>query len=102
MLDAVSDDDVQTIVAKLVKMAKSGSVAAIKEILDRTIGKPQAAMSVDLSVDTADSDRVAIVSEVRQLRLALLTEPDYLEFHRSRALAEDVRDDGPSGESIER
>ena len=61
-----------------------------------------ASRSVDLSEDTTDADRVATSSEVRQLRLALLTEPDYLEFHCSRALAENARDVGPSGESIER
>lgn len=40
LLGAVSDDDLRAIVAKLVERAKTGDMAAIREVLDRLIGKP--------------------------------------------------------------
>ena len=41
MLDAVTPDDMRAIVSRLVELAKKGDVRAIKEVLDRTLGKPQ-------------------------------------------------------------
>ena len=43
LLDAVTAEDIRAIAAKLVEMAKDGNVAAIKELLDRTLGKPHEA-----------------------------------------------------------
>ncbi len=40
MLGAVSEADVQAIVGKLVALAREGSVPAIREVLDRTLGRP--------------------------------------------------------------
>ena len=40
LLDAVTDDDVQAIVAKLVERAKGGDLRATKAVLDRPPGKP--------------------------------------------------------------
>ena len=40
MLAAVSEQDMTAIIAKLVQLAKDGDVRAIKELLDRTLGKP--------------------------------------------------------------
>ena len=40
LLAAVSEDDMTAIIAKLVAMAKGGDVRAIKEVFDRTLGKP--------------------------------------------------------------
>ncbi len=40
LLAAVSEDDMTSIVAKLVAMAKAGDVRAIKEVFDRTLGRP--------------------------------------------------------------
>ena len=39
LLDTVSDDDFRAVVAKLVAMAKAGDLVAIRELLDRTLGK---------------------------------------------------------------
>ena len=39
MLAAVGDDDITSIVAKLVELAKEGSIPAAKEVLDRCLGK---------------------------------------------------------------
>ncbi len=51
LLDAVTDDDVRAIVAKLVEMAKGGDLRAMKEVLDRTLGKSLAAVSLDVSAE---------------------------------------------------
>ena len=40
MLAAVSDKEMKAIVKKLVQLAKSGSVPAAKEVLDRCLGRP--------------------------------------------------------------
>lgn len=40
LIDAVSPADIAAIVGKLVERAKSGDVRAIREVLDRTLGKP--------------------------------------------------------------
>jgi hypothetical protein len=47
MLDAVSEQDVRAVIAKLVELAKGGDMAAIRELLNRTIGKPGDAMNPD-------------------------------------------------------
>jgi len=51
MLTAVTENDVQEIVAALVQQAKAGDVVAAREILNRLIGKPS---------DTVDPDRVEL------------------------------------------
>jgi len=43
LLDAVTDDDVRAVAAKLVELARSGDTRAIKELFDRLLGKPQEA-----------------------------------------------------------
>lgn len=40
LLDAVTPADVRAIVSALVEQAKAGDVRAIREVLDRTLGKP--------------------------------------------------------------
>lgn len=39
LLRAVSEDDMQAIIGKLVAQARSGSVPAAKEVLDRCLGR---------------------------------------------------------------
>lgn len=43
MLEAVTEDDMRAIIATLIEQAKSGNIAAIKELFERTLGKPQEA-----------------------------------------------------------
>ena len=43
LLNAVTEDDMRAIISKLIEMAKGGDVHAIKELLTRTLGKPQEA-----------------------------------------------------------
>ncbi len=40
LLAAVTEDDVRTIVQRLVRLAKEGDLAAIRELFLRTIGRP--------------------------------------------------------------
>ncbi|MBL8860702.1 MAG: hypothetical protein JNK02_01720 [Planctomycetes bacterium] len=51
MLAAVSPEDLHAVVAKLVDLAKGGNVPAIREVLDRTLGKP---IEADLLVRLED------------------------------------------------
>jgi hypothetical protein len=52
LLAAVSDDDLRAVVSTLVEMAKAGDLAAIRELLDRVLGKPTAALDVAIAAQT--------------------------------------------------
>ncbi len=41
LLDAVTPEDIANAIRALIEKAKSGDVAAVRELLDRCIGKPQ-------------------------------------------------------------
>lgn len=41
MLEAVTPEDMTAIIRKLVELAREGDVQAAKEVLSRTLGKPQ-------------------------------------------------------------
>ena len=43
LLAAVSEEDIRAVTEKLIELAKAGDVRAIKEVFDRTLGKPQEA-----------------------------------------------------------
>ncbi len=63
LLDTVTDDDLRAIVSKLVEMAKGGDLAAAREILDRTMGKPKTTLEIEQAALTeaaidAELDRV--------------------------------------------
>lgn len=40
LFEAVTEDDIRQIAERLVKMAKDGDLAAIREVLLRTLGRP--------------------------------------------------------------
>ena len=40
MLNAVTEEDIRELVGRLLELAKSGELRAIKEVLDRTLGRP--------------------------------------------------------------
>ena len=40
LLSAVTIEDIRAVIAKLIEKAKGGDLAAIKEVFDRTLGKP--------------------------------------------------------------
>ena len=47
LLESVTADDMKAVVGKLVTMAKDGDLAAIRELFDRLLGKPMAAVQVE-------------------------------------------------------
>lgn len=63
MLDSVTETDLREVVAVLVQQAKSGDVAAARELLTRIVGKP---------VDAVDPDNLDV--DELQLRSRLDTE----------------------------
>ena len=104
MLDAVTDDDLRDIIATLVSQAKGGDLAAIRELLDRLIGKPTAAVAFEVTTGEtslaaapieerrerlkAIAERLGLRGEFNppsELRQELLTHPRYLEFIREGA-----------------
>jgi len=48
LFEAVTDDDLRAVVGKLIEQAKGGDLAAIREPLDRTLGKAPAAVALDV------------------------------------------------------
>jgi hypothetical protein len=52
LLESVTDADLQDIIKALVEKAKTGDVVAVKELLDRLLGKPRQALELDL--DTSE------------------------------------------------
>jgi 5-hydroxyisourate hydrolase-like protein (transthyretin family) len=101
MLDAVTAEDIRAVVAKLIEQAKAGDLAAIREVLDRTLGKPLAgvAVALQMAADNSGPRAETVVHVVDDdgwygndahakatgLRRKMLEEPDYLEYLRERA-----------------
>ena len=74
---AVTDDDLTAVMSKLVSLAKDGDIAAIKLLLDRTIGKP-----VEWDDDSANwqppetlAQRLARLEQIR-IKLGIERIPD--------------------------
>lgn len=61
LLAAVTDRDLRAIVAKLVERAKAGELPAIRELLDRLLGKPLSGVAVR---PDPDGLTLAIVEEI--------------------------------------
>ncbi len=59
ILETVSDDDLRAIVAGLVGRAKSGDIAAVRELFNRLIGRPPTA---------ADAEQIELEEQRLQLR----------------------------------
>ena len=47
LLEAVSEDDLRDVVIKLVELAKAGSIPAIREPLDRSLGKARLDVAIE-------------------------------------------------------
>ena len=47
LLKAVTEEDMEAVIAKLIELAKGGEIRAIKELLDRALGRPQEADLLD-------------------------------------------------------
>jgi hypothetical protein len=57
LLEAVTPDDVRTIVLALVKKARKGDLVAAREVLDRCIGRPTQPVDLDLGGETLLSQK---------------------------------------------
>ncbi len=65
LLDVVTDDDYRAVVARLLKMAKAGNLAAIREILDRTVGKPVIPIAAEVWEETPDTVLLTLLHRVQ-------------------------------------
>jgi hypothetical protein len=77
LLTAVSADDVRAIVKKLVEQARAGEPWAIKELLDRMLGRPQPA--ADPSGDFTPPPTIIVNVVGHQVQTAAETEPHRIE-----------------------
>lgn len=82
LLNCVSDEDFQAVIAKLVEEAKQGELGAIRELLDRMLGKPERTLSVGLMEEQPNDIDAEIESVAEQIlkqqeagRLACVDEP---------------------------
>ena len=79
LLATVTEQDVKDVIAKLVSMAKKGDRFAIRELLDRTLGKPKSSIDVQLSAMTEQQMDQEIERGLRELAVrgqARLSGPD--------------------------
>jgi hypothetical protein len=65
LLDAITEDDMLAIAQLLVAKAREGDLIAIRELLDRTIGKP----TKTLDPDRIEADAAAIAAELQRSKL---------------------------------
>ena len=74
LLDAVTPADLVAVVAALIDRAKAGDVPAIREVLDRAVGK--AVLPVDVAVGMElDATAIVIDDDMRATMNMLLTDP---------------------------
>jgi hypothetical protein len=69
MMEAVTESDLRKIVAALIEKAQAGDVVAARELFDRCLGKPTAAVEQDgeLQDSSSATDRGPSIREIRQL-----------------------------------
>lgn len=64
LLDAVTDDDLRAVIAKLVAMARGGDLAAIQALFDRLFGKAVTPIAADIeSIDETLGPHVRIIED---------------------------------------
>jgi hypothetical protein len=88
---AVTEDDLKEVVAALLNRAREGDIAAIRELLDRLLGKAPASVEVDVDVEIEGrpltrAERRAVIDAQREI---LFNEPEYLDWLWEKALKED-------------
>lgn len=74
LLEAVEPEDIAAVIAKLLERALAGDVAAIRELLDRTIGKTPLRAEVFTQIDTGPMTQFASLSAVQLSAMAELLE----------------------------
>tara|TARA_R110000824_G_scaffold63435_1_gene166799 strand:- start:349 stop:753 length:405 start_codon:yes stop_codon:yes gene_type:complete len=72
LMSAVTPEDMQTVIMMLINKARGGSIAAAKELLDRTLGKPTQEIIVEQqaqqSPDEVRSRLAALLMKHPELR----------------------------------
>jgi hypothetical protein len=72
LIESVGEDDFRAIARKLIEMAKGGDLAAIRELLDRLLGKPLGTVAVDqtdeLEFRTRDQMKAEILERLNALK----------------------------------
>ena len=56
LMSAVTPEDMQEVVMMLIRSARGGSIAAAKELLDRTLGKPTQEIIVEQQSESSPSE----------------------------------------------
>ena len=56
LMAAVTPEDMQTVILMLINRARGGSIAAAKELLDRTLGKPAQEIFIETTQEAAPDD----------------------------------------------
>lgn len=64
LLERVAGDDIDRIIEALIAKAKTGDIVAIREVLDRCMGKPRQAIDMDAQVHSAPGYDFENMSEV--------------------------------------
>jgi len=80
LLARVSDADFDAVIDALVRQAKAGDLAAVRELLDRTIGRPEPSSEIVPARLRDDFARAA--GEIADLMLARLPDDGKEAFHR--------------------
>ena len=58
LLDSITEDDFRAVVAKLIAMAKAGDIVAIRELLDRALGKSKGTVElIQAEITEAELDK---------------------------------------------
>ena len=75
IVQATTREDFQAIARKLVAMAKTGDVAAAREVFDRVLGKPNRTVTLDADpIFRTPADRAAEAASMTE-RLRMLLDP---------------------------
>ena len=67
LLAAVTSEDIEAVVRKLIELAKNGNIQAAKEILDRCVGKPDIGTAGELETTPV---RIALVLDEGPARVS--------------------------------
>ncbi len=83
MMEAVTEDDLRKIVAALIEKAQAGDVVAARELLDRCLGKPTAAIVQD-DESPYPSSPTADGPSIREIRQMLIDNPKLRKYLEHR------------------
>lgn len=98
LMAAVTPEDMQTVILMLINRARGGSIAAAKELLDRTLGKPTQEILIETTQEAAPDDvrsRLAALLISNPELKGLLEKADIERTDEVRMMQEDVMPQSP-------